>query len=567
MSGRRGTRESRPAHDAGSNASVTLAPAGTPGTDGATRDGTAGFRDRGTARRGRTSEPGPEPGSTGASLTLTLVNDLTAITRGVEAIEAHGMSRGWPAKWILHASLSLDELVSNVISHGYRDSDEHEIVVNVTEEDAALVVVLEDEAVAFDPFTDAPEADLDSALGDRDPRGLGVHLVKSFTDEAAYERRDGRNRTTLVLRHPEPMPVAASRRATAVDPEPAEMEELSRMTERDLRVAALDPLGLDDLFTSLVQGGAPDPGEAARRFRDVAGQALRRHWTREEALAGLRDLGMIASILEQRYAMRPCETECVAQALTALGAAAQEVPRETFYSHGPRNPTGSRMRTFTTLPEERTFNLSVSKGARCLPECILCLHRATSAPARDVAEHLTQAAMALEFLVSALVRVRRTMPPALFSAEIAPFSPVREVAGQRYLGPSAAQMGVLILDRMLFGAEITARGDYEAYYTETSPYLPRELRAIARRQRDRPSLMDLARGEPSLERDAMVSLREVFQILYKFRVPHLRLARESFASRPEGTKGSGGYDPGFLEMLANFSRSSIDELNALIGDR
>ena len=500
-----------------------------------------------------------------SSLALTLQNDLSAIARSAEAIEAHGKSRGWPMKWMMNVNLSLDELISNIVSYGYRDDGEHEILVTLTEQEEALVVDLEDDGAAFDPFTDAPGADLDSGLEERDLRGLGVHFVKSFTDKASYERRDGRNRVTLVMWRPDPLPTPKSSHSPPRAPETEDMAELARMTERDLRVADLDPLALDHLFASLVGHAVPNLDEAERSFQDAAERALRRRWSREQALAGLRDLGMIASILEQRYGMHPCETEGVAEALVSLGETAQEVPRETFYSHGPRNPAGSRMRVFTALPEERIFNLSVSKGARCLPQTIRNLHRASHAAESEVAEHLIQATMALESLVSALVRVKRSMPPAVFSAEIAPFFPEREVAGKRYCGPSAAQMGVLIVDQMLFGAEMTTCGDYEAYFTETSPYLPLELRKIAQRQRDRPSLLDLARGNRFVDHAALVCLRELFQVMYKFRVPHLRLAEASFASRPEGTKGSGGYDPQFLEMLASFTRESIEEIDAMIG--
>ena len=500
-----------------------------------------------------------------SSLALILKNDLSAIARSAEAIEAHGKSRGWPMKWIMNVNLSLDEMISNIVSYGYRDDGEHEILVTLTEQDDALVVDLEDDGAAFDPFTDAPEADLESGLMEREPRGLGVHFVKSFTDKATYERRDGRNRVTLVMWRPDPLPMPTSTDALPLAPESEDMAALARMTERDMRVADLDPLSLDPLFASLVGHADPRLDEAERSFREAAERALRGRWGREQALAGLRDLGMIASLLEQRYGMHPCETEGVAEALVSLGETAQEVPRETFYSHGPRNPAGPRMRVFTTLPEERIFNLSVSKGARCLPQSIRSLHRASRAPESEAAEHLIQATMALESLVSALVRVKRTMPPAVFSAEIAPFFPEREVAGKRYGGPSAAQMGVLIVDQMLFGAEMTACSDYETYFTETSPYLPLELRGIARRQRGRPSLMDLARQNRLGDRAALVCLRELFQVMYKFRVPHLRLAAASFGSRPEGTKGSGGFDPDFLEMLAGFTRDSIEELDAMIG--
>ena len=498
---------------------------------------------------------------THSTLALTLNNDLSAISRSAEAIEDHGRARGWPTQWIANVNLSIDELVSNLISYGYRNDEKHEILVTLTENDEALVVVLEDDGVAFDPFTDAPEPDLESGVGERELTGLGVHFVKSFIDDTAYERRDGRNRNTLILRRPgSPPPSQSTRRAPGTE-ESAEMEALARMTERDMGVAALDPLGLDDVFRALVGEGTPNVGEAERRFRVAAQHTLEQHWSREQAMAALRDLGMMAATFEQRYAIHPCESDTVAAAMVRLGELAEEVPRETVYAHGPRNPAGSRMRTNTTRPEERILYLSISKAARCLPECIRSLHKATSAQVSDVAEHLMQATMALESFVSALVRVKRTMPPAVFSVEIQPFFPEREVAGKRYDGPNGAQLGLTIVDRMLFGAEVTTTRGYETFYLEMIPYLPHELRGVAQRQRDRTSLLDMARDEGRFDHASIVCLRELFQVLYKFRVPHLRLAQESFLSRPEGATGSGGYDPGFLEMLANCTRKAVDELS------
>ena len=136
-------------------------------------------------------------------LTLTLKNDLSELARSAEAIEAHGESHGWPMKWIMNLNLSLDELITNVISYGYRDGEEHEIRVTLTEEEGSLSVVLEDDGVAFDPFSEAPEPDIDAGVEERRIGGLGVYFVKSLMDEVAYERRDGCNRLTLIQRSPE----------------------------------------------------------------------------------------------------------------------------------------------------------------------------------------------------------------------------------------------------------------------------------------------------------------------------------------------------------------------------
>ena len=134
------------------------------------------------------------------ALILTLKNDLSELARIAEAIESHGESHGWPAKWILNLNLSLDELITNIVSYGYQDSDEHEIRVTLTDHSGSLVVVLEDDGIAFDPFTAVPEPDLDASVEVRRVGGLGVYFVKTLMDEATYERIGNRNRITLLQR-------------------------------------------------------------------------------------------------------------------------------------------------------------------------------------------------------------------------------------------------------------------------------------------------------------------------------------------------------------------------------
>ena len=134
------------------------------------------------------------------ALRLTLKNDLSELSRIADEIESHGESRGWPTKWIMNLNLSLDELITNTVSYGYQDTDEHEIHVTLTERTGSLVVLVEDDGVAFDPFTAAPAPDLEADVEDRPIGGLGVYFVKTLMDEVAYERVENCNRITLIQR-------------------------------------------------------------------------------------------------------------------------------------------------------------------------------------------------------------------------------------------------------------------------------------------------------------------------------------------------------------------------------
>ena len=137
------------------------------------------------------------------ALILTLKNDLSELARIAEVIEAHGESHDWPIKWVLNINLSLDELITNTVSYGYQDTEAHEISVTLTEQSGSLVVVMEDDGIAFDPFSSAPAPDLEAGVEERRIGGLGVHFVTSLMDEVAYERRVNRNCLTLILRTPE----------------------------------------------------------------------------------------------------------------------------------------------------------------------------------------------------------------------------------------------------------------------------------------------------------------------------------------------------------------------------
>jgi anti-sigma regulatory factor (Ser/Thr protein kinase) len=94
---------------------------------------------------------------------------------------------------MFRVTLALDEIVTNVMRHGYAPADDRqEIVVRVSADHDVVTVVVEDTGVAFDPLT-VPPANVGAPIEDRPVGGLGIHLVRSVAQSVTYLREGDRN--------------------------------------------------------------------------------------------------------------------------------------------------------------------------------------------------------------------------------------------------------------------------------------------------------------------------------------------------------------------------------------
>lgn len=136
-------------------------------------------------------------------VTIDLAWDLAEVPRVAEQVEALAEVRGWPPGLVHSVNLSVDELITNSIQYGSSDADSPVLRLTLSETPSEVRVEIEDNGIEFDPFEEAPVPELASSLEERAIGGLGVHLVKTMSDEQTYERRDGMNRVTLVFRRAE----------------------------------------------------------------------------------------------------------------------------------------------------------------------------------------------------------------------------------------------------------------------------------------------------------------------------------------------------------------------------
>lgn len=127
---------------------------------------------------------------------LSLANDLAEIARLAELVDRTLAVFGISEERAAQLNLALDELLTNTISYGYEDNWKHVLDVRLSVHDGVIETVIEDDAIAFDPF-DRPPADTSRSLDERPIGGLGIHLIRTMTDEAHYLRLGNRNQVVL----------------------------------------------------------------------------------------------------------------------------------------------------------------------------------------------------------------------------------------------------------------------------------------------------------------------------------------------------------------------------------
>ena len=125
------------------------------------------------------------------------LDDALALLDG--SLQAFGRRERWSDRLLYRVNLVLDELLTNVFSHGVSSGDgPPRVRLVVGARPGAARIELVDDGVAFDPRTaplrPAPDRDAPLPVG-----GLGLRFVRELSDSLCYERSGGRNRLCLTV--------------------------------------------------------------------------------------------------------------------------------------------------------------------------------------------------------------------------------------------------------------------------------------------------------------------------------------------------------------------------------
>lgn len=134
-------------------------------------------------------------------ITITLKNDLAELERMSAVVEEFGRRHRLAPTALFDLHLALDEVLTNVVSYGYDDTRQHEIVVRLAlpsvDGTPRIEVEVEDDGRPFNPL-EAAAPDVNAPVEERPIGGLGIYLVRRVMDDLEYRRQQGKN--VLVMR-------------------------------------------------------------------------------------------------------------------------------------------------------------------------------------------------------------------------------------------------------------------------------------------------------------------------------------------------------------------------------
>lgn len=129
---------------------------------------------------------------------ITLPAELESLPFFREHIKAACQgAAGLDDQAIYDVLLAVDEICTNIITHGYAGMDPGSIILNVEFAPQALVVTISDFGHAFEPV-EPPAPDANASIEEREIGGLGLFFVFSSVDDIQYESSPVGNTTRLI---------------------------------------------------------------------------------------------------------------------------------------------------------------------------------------------------------------------------------------------------------------------------------------------------------------------------------------------------------------------------------
>jgi len=135
------------------------------------------------------------------SFEMTIESDSSRIPSISASLEEVMHTHGFSSEDILDTQLAVEEIITNIINHGYKNSG-GEIVIYCRINSNQTQVRIRDDAPRFDPLS-LPEPELNGTIENRKIGGLGIFLVRQVMDEISYRYENGQNILVMIKKKTE----------------------------------------------------------------------------------------------------------------------------------------------------------------------------------------------------------------------------------------------------------------------------------------------------------------------------------------------------------------------------
>jgi serine/threonine-protein kinase RsbW len=132
------------------------------------------------------------------SFEMTIGSDIEKIPLVSARLEDIMGANGFSPEEILDTQLAVEEVITNVIVHGYKKTG-CEIHLSFRFTGDHIEIAVADSAPRFNPLS-IPEPELDADIDERRIGGLGIYLLRQVMDRVSYRYENSRNILTLEKR-------------------------------------------------------------------------------------------------------------------------------------------------------------------------------------------------------------------------------------------------------------------------------------------------------------------------------------------------------------------------------
>jgi monodechloroaminopyrrolnitrin synthase len=251
-----------------------------------------------------------------------------------------------------------------------------------------------------------------------------------------------------------------------------------------------------------------------------------------------------------------------------LGEKTDLPPRDTLIHYTVWNPDGERLRTYTGTDDEKHLIESVKIAMSPLVQAIKDLKELyfISPESEDFSLLCERVKDNLEKMVKAIVHAKRNVSTYYFATELRLYFDPITLNGREYLGPGAVEMPLFVFDHILWGSDCFEE-EYIKFKQTYLPYILPEMRIIFNEFSGSKSLLtqmsSMLEHAPTFDHNVFQSIKKIKELcllLKSFRMPHKKMAEESYNHDGENTRkqGSGGYQTDILAYIMKLNFNKFD---------